>query len=239
MAGENTTKRNEATGNPTPLWRGAMRGVDRIFDSISARPLGIVVFAASVLLLVYLQTATHGSIRTEAVGRAQHVEHPARSSSFVTQVYVLPGDSVDAGAPLVDLSPYFIDREVARLDARVTKLLQESRLAQAKLLVEEQRWLDPNVRLGPERPSLEKPTEALFAKELELLSVRRNQLLEDRERLTITSTRAGRVITVAAPGSSVAEATSVAVVAPEYAEELVAYVPPGSTPGRIAVGSRQ
>ena len=78
------------------------------------------------------------------------------------------------GAPLVDLSSHFIDRELAQVDAEIEKLLHESQLAQARLLVEEQRWLSPSMRLRPDRPSLERPTEALYAKQLGVLQTTRN-----------------------------------------------------------------
>ncbi len=145
------------------IWRGATHAVERVFDALRARPFGIAVFLGSTALLLYLQVESQGGIRAEAVARGQQVEHPARISSFVTTAYVRTGDLVDAGAPLVDLSSHFIDRELAQLDAEVEKLIHESTLARARLLVEEQRWLSPGMRLRPDRPSLEKPTEALYA----------------------------------------------------------------------------
>ena len=101
---------------------------------------------------------------------------------------------MEAGTPLVELSPHFINRDLGLIDAEVLKLLQESKLAQARLLVEEQRWLTPEMRLRPDRPSLEGPTEQLYAGELALLQTRRRQLLEDREALLITASLPGRVV---------------------------------------------
>jgi len=120
------------------IWRSMQRFGDRIFDAISARPIGIVVFACSAALLVHLELGMQASIRADAVASAQQVDHPARVDSFVAHVYVQPGDPVEAGAPLVDLSPHFIDRELGRIDTEIEKLLQEARLAQARLVVEEQ-----------------------------------------------------------------------------------------------------
>jgi multidrug efflux pump subunit AcrA (membrane-fusion protein) len=217
--------------------RGSLHAIERVFDAFRARPLGIAVFAGSVFVLVYLQVQAQGAIRADAVARGQQVDHPARVASFVTAVYVRPGDSVAAGAPLVDLSPHFIDRELAQLDAEVEKLLHESALAQARLLVEEQRWLSPSMRLRPDRPSLEKPTEALYAKELALLQTRRRQLLEDRVALTVKSSRAGRVVTIAALGSAVGAGSSVASLTLEFAQEIVAYVPSNTQPESISVGA--
>jgi biotin carboxyl carrier protein len=217
--------------------RSAQRGLGRTFDAFGARPFGIAVFAVSVALLVYLQVGIGGSIRADAVALAPMVDHPARVASFVTDVYVRAGDAVDAGTPLVDLSPHFIDRELGRIDSEIQKLLEESKLAQARLLVEEQRWLSPQMRLRPDRPSLERPTEALYAKELAVFQTRRRQLLEDREALTITASLPGRVVTVAESGSAVAMGSSVASVSPEYAQEIVAYVPSDLQPDTVPVGT--
>lgn len=219
------------------LWRRGQLGVDRAFENVGARPLGILVFGASVILLAYLQTGLEGSIRAEAVASAPQVDHPARVSSFVTVVYVKPGDSVESGSPLVELSPHFIDRELAQVDVEIEKLLYESNLAQARLVVEEQRWLNPELRMLPEKPSLERPMEAMYAQELAVLQTRRKQLFEDRAGLTIQATEAGRVVQVALLGSSVAAGGSVASVSPEYASEIIAYVPADTEPDSIAVGS--
>jgi len=141
-----------------PVFGGLRRALDGVSESVSARPFGVLVFLGSIALLVYLQTSSLSSFRADAVARAQVVDHPAQVSSFVTTVYVLPGDTIDVGAPLVELSSHFIDRELAQVDAEIEKLLHESRLAQARLLVEEQRWLSPSMRLSPDRPSLEATT---------------------------------------------------------------------------------
>jgi multidrug resistance efflux pump len=224
-------------GDLQSIWRATQRGGDRLSDAISARPLGIVVFGCSLALLIYLQLGMQGSIRAEAVAHAQRVDHPARVASYVTRVYVRPGDSVEVGAPLVELSPHFINRELSRIDAEVQKLLHESQLAQAKLVVKEQRWVEPGMRMRPDRPSLEAPTEALYARELAVLQTRRNQLLEDREGLTIIASRNGRVVTVAVPGASVAASSSVASLNPELATEIVAYVPAETPPNSVASGA--
>ena len=219
------------------LYRSIDYGVGRVFDAFRARPLGIVVFAASAVLLVYLQMQTQGAIRAEAVANGEQIEQPARVASFVTRVYVRPGETVEAGTPLVELSPHFIDRELAQLDAQVERVMRESQLAQARLLVEEQRWLDPEVRLGPNRPSLERPTEHLYAEELDLIETRRTQLLEDRSSLTIKSSAPGRVVRVLPTGAAVAAGGAVASLATEFANEIVAYVPPNTPPSSIGVGT--
>lgn len=216
---------------------GGLRAWDRVSDSVSARPHSVLVFFGSVALLLYLQTTSLGSFRAEAVAQAQPLDQPARVSTFVEATFVQPGDSVDVGAPLVELSPYFIDRELAQLDGEIEALLRESRLAQARLLVEEQRWLSPSLRLRPDRPSLEGPTEALFSKRASVLQTQRDQLLEDRDGLTILSSHAGRVVRVASPGSSVAAGSSVASVVAEFADVIVAYVPAQTDLAGIAPGA--
>jgi multidrug efflux pump subunit AcrA (membrane-fusion protein) len=233
MSGGSDTGVSRGVG---PVFGGLRRAIDRVSEGISARPFSLVVFVGSIALLVYLQTSSLSSFRVDAVVQAQAVDHPARVSSFVVAVYVLPGDTVDVGAPLVELSPHFIDRELAQIDAEVEKLLQESQLAQARLLVEEQRWLSPSMRLRPDRPSLERPTEALYAKQLGVLQTRRHQLLEDRRGLTIASSHTGRVVRVAPP-SCPAAGNSVASVVAEYADEIVAYVLAETDPAQIATGA--
>jgi multidrug efflux pump subunit AcrA (membrane-fusion protein) len=217
--------------------RNVQRELGRAFDVLGARPFGILVFGLSVALLLYLQVGVGGSIRADAVATARLIEQPARVSSFVIKVYVRAGDMVGVGAPLVDLSPHFINRELGRIDAEVQKLLHESKLAQARLLVKEQRWLNPQMRRRPDGPSLENPTEALYAKELAVLQIRRTQLLEDRESLTITASHPGRIAVVANTGSAVAKGSSIASVSPEFAEEIVAYVPPETQPTLVAIGA--
>ena len=221
----------------TSFWRRGQRGLDRVFENVGAQPVGILVFLASIVLLAYLQTDLGASIRAEAVASAPQLDHPARVSSIVTSVYVKPGDTVESGSPLVELSPHFIDRELARVDTEIEKLLRESNLAQARLVVEEQRWLNPDLRMSPERPSLERPMEAMYAQELAMLQTRRRQLLDDRAGLTVQATEEGRVIQVALLGSSVAAGGSVASVSPRYAREIVAYVSADTEPDSISVGS--
>ena len=98
-------------GGLRSLGGGVWRAIDRVFDALSVRPLGLIVFAGSLVLLVYLELGVAASIRADAVAWAPRVDHPARVASYVANVYVAPGDHVDAGAPMVDLSPHFIDRE--------------------------------------------------------------------------------------------------------------------------------
>jgi len=213
------------------------RITDGVFDGIGLRPLGIIVFAGSVALLLYLSNLQAGTTRSQAVANAQLIDHPARVASFVTEVFVKPGDRVDVGAPLVELSSHFIDQRLERLDVQIEQAINESKLAQARLVVREKRWLDPRTRITPDAPSLRSPTEALYAKEIEVLQTRRRFLLEDREHLTVVSNFAGIVASVSWPGKSVGEGRSVASIRPEFADEIVAYVPAATDPETIAEGA--
>jgi hypothetical protein len=47
--------------------RSAQRGLGRVFDALGASPFGIVVFAMSVALLVYLQFGVLGGVWADAV----------------------------------------------------------------------------------------------------------------------------------------------------------------------------
>jgi multidrug resistance efflux pump len=217
--------------------RSLRRAWDRVFDWLSARPLSFIVFAGSVAALVYLQSIGAGQFRARAVAQAATVEHPALVASYVTNVFVRRGDRVEAGAPLVELSSFFIDQELERIDTRIVEMLREARLAQTELLVDEERWLDPSLRSRPSEPSLEQPTGELFAAELRVLQTERSHLEQRRERLTIHSVQTGRVASVVPAGGSVAIGTSVAAVVPEYADEIVAYIPPETDPSRIDAGA--
>ena len=210
-----------------------LRGTDSFFDSVGLRPLGIIVFAASVFALSQLLSMSVSSVRADAVATARIIDHPARVDSYATAVFVKPGDLVDVGTPLVELSPHFIDQDLQELAHETEQVINESRLAQAKLVVDEERWLAPGLRTMPKRPSLEKPTEEYFAKRIEVLNARREALLADRDALTVHSTFRGLVSQVAGLGTWVPAGSSVASVMPEYAEEIIAYVPANSNPGMI------
>jgi multidrug efflux pump subunit AcrA (membrane-fusion protein) len=209
----------------------------RAFERLSARPLGILVMAASIALLVTLEASQIGRFRAQAVAHARLFEQPALVSSIVERVYVRVGDVVEQGAPLVDLSSHFVVRELAVVEAEIEQRQREAGLAQAELLIEEERWLDQDFRRRPSRPSLRVQTEAFHAARLERLRTRRDQLLEDRSQLAVVAGAGGRVAFVAERGSSVAVGTSIATLTPEHAEEVIAYVPPQTDPSLIAPGA--
>jgi hypothetical protein len=211
-----------------------LRASDGFFDKIGLRPLGIVIFSMSAVAFVQLLGMTVGSVRSEAVATSQIVEHPSPVGSFATDIFVKPGDVVEVGSPLIELSSRFIERELARLEGRIEELQDESLLAEATLHVNEERWLDPGLRQRPNRPSLEAPTKAFFSKQLELLEARRRALFEEREGLLVRSSFRGVVAEVTRLGAWVPVGASVASVMPEFAEEIVAYMPPGTNPSLVA-----
>jgi multidrug efflux pump subunit AcrA (membrane-fusion protein) len=223
-----------STRRRASLWTRTLRASDILFDSIGMRPLGVAVFAASVALLIHLIGVSHDAIRADAVAVATQVDHPSQVASFVTTVYVKPGDHVEIGAPLAELSSYFIDQRIERTDSEIEQLINQAKLAQAQLLVDEERWVAPSLRSRPTQPSLAAPTDAYYSKQIEVLRLQRRALEADREALIVKSNSAGVVAQVTWPGASIAEGASVASVMPEYAEEIVAYVPAATDPRLIA-----
>jgi multidrug resistance efflux pump len=206
-------------------------------ERLNARPLGVAVFGASVALLLLLQSTQVGRFRARAVAEATAVQHAALVASFVSEVYVRPGDRVEPGTKLAELSPHFIERELAQVTAQIEQVIHEAALARGQLVVDEESWLDPGQRQRPSRPSLQGQTDALYAAQLEVLHTRRSQLLEDRSQLTVASRASGRVAFVAPAGSPVAVGTSVASVTPDHADEIVAYLPAGTDPALIEPGT--
>lgn len=213
-----------------------IRATDHVFDAIGLRPLGIVVFAASAALLVHVIGLSANAIRADGVAVAELVDHPSRVSSFVTRVFVKRGDRVEVGIPLVELSAHFLDQDLLQIDSEIDQLVNESKLAQAKLVVEEERWVARSLRQRPSRPSLENPTAAYYAKQLEVLQTRRDALIENRDALIVRASFSGVVAQVAWLGASITEGESVASLMPEFAEEIVAYAPPRIDPTSFANG---
>jgi hypothetical protein len=214
------------------------RAVDRGFERLSARPLGIIVFGASVVMLVMLQTSQVGRFRVRALAEARVVEHPAVVQTVVERAHVLPGDLVEAGDLMIELSPRFVDSQLAEIDAKIEQARREARLAAAELAVDEERWLNAPDRRRPSRPSLSPESDAFHAARFDFLQTRREALLRDRGQLAVKSSLRGRVVAVMPLGTSVDVGTSVATVAPEHAEEIVAYVPPETDPALVEIGTR-
>jgi hypothetical protein len=214
------------------------RAVDRGFERLSARPLGIIVFGASVVMLVMLQNSQVGRFRVRALAEARSVEHPAVVQTVVERAHVRPGDVVEIGDLMIELSPRFVDSQLAEIDARIEQAQREATLAAAELVIDEERWLNAPDRRRPSRPSLSPETDAFHAARVEFLKTRRAALLRDRGQLAVKSSLRGRVVATMPLGASVDVGTSVATVAPEHAEEIVAYVPPETNPVLVEIGTR-
>jgi multidrug efflux pump subunit AcrA (membrane-fusion protein) len=220
-----------------PSTNAAQRFMERSSERFSARPMSVIVFAATLLLFSYLETRESGRFRVRAVAQASTVAHPALAETFVETVHVRPGDTVEPGAPLVELSSYFIDRAIHEVELEIEELRRKTKLEQARLSVEEQRWLPEDVRTRPNRPSLGTPTSEYFESKRQALQQRLSALEEDRGRLTITSRSGGRVGWVVPQGSSVSVGTTVATVSLDYSDEIVAYVPAETLPSSIEPGA--
>ncbi|MAE96558.1 MAG: hypothetical protein CL910_18070 [Deltaproteobacteria bacterium] len=214
-----------------------LRATDGFFDELGMRPFGILIFAASTLILLQLVGMASGPVRADAVASADWIDHPAKATSFVIEVLVRPGDAVTAGTLLVRLSPHFIDQRIARIDSQIEETRNEARLAQAQIQVAEQGWVSSSARVRPGRPSLRGPTAALFEKQIEVLETRKKALLDDRELLSITASTEGLVAQVARLGAAAPEAESVASITPKFASEIVAFVPADTAPAAIAQGA--
>lgn len=193
--------------NQSSSTRRLVRVGDRIFDAIGARPLGLVVFVGSAALFLYFASLSASSTRADGIAVAEVTHHPAMLSSFTTAIFVRPGDRVEVGAPLVELSARFLDQAAERIDLEIARVRSE-----------------------------ETPSADLDAR-LEALLVRRSRIMEQRESLVVTASAAGIVSDVVSLGASVAEGTSVAEIMPAFAEEIVAYVPASTEPARIARGT--
>ena len=203
--------------------KSLLRHSDSFFDVIGLRPVGIVVFAASTILFFYLIGLSAGTIHADGVAVAGRVDHPAPVSSFVTRVFVKRGDRVEVGMPLVELSPDEIDQDLARTDFEIGQLTQGSGFANTR----------PSDTVAPVDPQNWIGLEA----RVEMLKLRRARLLEDRAALTVTSNFAGIISEVTWLGALIPKRASVASVMPEFAEEIVVYVPATSDASAIANGA--
>ena len=203
--------------------KSLLRHSDSFFDVIVLRPVGIVVFAASTILFFYLIGLSAGTIHADGVAVAGRVDHPAPVSSFVTRVFVKRGDRVEVGMPLVELSPDEIDQDLARTDFEIGQLTHALGLANTR----------PSDTVAPGDPQHWIGLEA----RVEMLKLRRARLLEDRAALTVTSNFAGIVSEVTWLGALIPKRASVASVMPEFAEEIVVYVPATSDASAIANGA--
>jgi hypothetical protein len=224
--------------NTRPSTNAVPRFLERCTDRLSARPLSVLVFTATFVLFAFLETREAGHFRVRAVAEARSVEHPALVESYVEKVYVRPGDPVEPGAPLAELSSHFIDREIQEIELEIVELHRKSRLEQARLSIEEQRWLREDLRVRPNRPSLETPTSAFYESKANALKLRLSVLQDDRTKLLVKSRSDGRVAWVVPQGASVMVGSLVATVSREFSDEIVAYVPADTDPASIEPGVR-
>jgi hypothetical protein len=196
---------------------------DSFFDVIGLRPVGIAVFATSTILFFYLIGLSAGTIHADGVAVAGRVDHPAPVSSFVIRVFVKPGDRAEVGMPLVELSPVGIDQDLTTTDFEIGRL--KGRLGLADVGSSE------TVAPGDLKHKI-----GLEAR-IEMLRIKRARLLESRAALTIKANFAGIVSEVTWLGASISERASVASVMPEFAEEIIVYVPATSDASAIANGA--
>lgn len=89
-----------------------------------------------------------------------------------------------------------------------------------------------------ERSTLQSALHRQLVAEIGLLRTREQDLEEDLVQTTIVAAHDGRVVAVAPPGFAAPPGTSVATLVPEHATEIVAYLPPETSPERIVPGAR-
>lgn len=122
------------------------------------------------------------------------------------------------------------------LESQRTGTDEATTLAQAEraLMADLERTLGPMSKTS----GLAEPMRAAHQAELEQLLERRRGIVEDLGALTIAARSNGRVLSVLAPGASVAQDTSVAEVLPDRAGEIVAYLPPDEDAERLTPGDQ-
>lgn len=118
--------------------------VDVVHERIGARPLHLVVFAAALGVLGLLHSGSRGTLLVPAVGYAPNMEHPSPAATWVDQVFVLPGDRVEKGAPLLTLATTLIEREIAVIDAGIDRLHKEAEMNLSRL---SQEYVDKQLSL--------------------------------------------------------------------------------------------
>ncbi|MBN1944617.1 MAG: hypothetical protein JW797_03030 [Bradymonadales bacterium] len=110
--------------------RSPGRFSEALFDRLGARPLGIIVFVLSALALIAITRTSAGKFSAPAIAHGYQVDHPARSDSFIEQVYVHPGDAIQTGAPLVALSSQLLERQLEQIDAEIARVQRLAELEQ-------------------------------------------------------------------------------------------------------------
>jgi multidrug resistance efflux pump len=107
---------------PTTTTQGS-RPLEGFFDRLRIKPVSLLVFLASVGVLLFMARYRTAMIHAPAVGYARSVDHTPDLVSNVTAtvetVHVQVGDKVAVGAPLVTLSSRALKRELAEVDAEI------------------------------------------------------------------------------------------------------------------------
>jgi multidrug resistance efflux pump len=116
--------------------------MDGVFDRLRVKPLGLLVFLASVGALVFMSQYRSTMIHAPAVGYARSVDHTPDLVSDVTAlvetVHVQVGDKVAIGAPLVTLSSRALKRALAEVDAEIAMTEAQAEVEVAELAAEEE-----------------------------------------------------------------------------------------------------
>lgn len=222
--------------NNRPLKARLIRSSDAFFDILGMRPLGIFVFAGSALLCLHVIGLSAGATRADAVAVAGLVNHPSLVSSFTTQVFVKPGDRVEIGAPLVELSSHFINQQIERIDLELDLVINESKLRSAQQSEDQLRLMAISRGESSNGSAIDRLSKAHFEKQIAVLQYRKIGLIRKQGALVVTASSSGIVAEVKGVGASIAEGASVASIMPPFAEEIVAYVSPTIDPSRIKAG---
>jgi len=179
--------------------------------------------------------------RQELAGFADRLEAAKRDLELARAVAVEPNQK----AELADAQEAEVKAGVAARTRRADDLfaaawqrgLAKAERAGAKQRIEaESKHVQALESLGgalPTSPTLERASAALYAAELQLLRVRRSEVLEDLQTLTVVARQPGRVAMVLQRGAAVLKGASVASLVPERADEIVAYVSADTSPRQI------
>ena len=81
-------------------------------------------------------------------------------------------------------------------------------------------------------------TSSFYKSQIKVLEKRKEGLLEDLTKISITARIKGRVATVLPLGAEVRTGTSVASIYPEYATEIIAFIKPATNPDAILTGTK-
>jgi multidrug resistance efflux pump len=117
---------------------GVRQGIDAVTERLHISPLGALVFLLSAGLLAFIQFGSMGWARAPAVAQAVAARHPSPVATVVLESHVELGSEVDEGAPLVTLSPQFLNRELQLIDADIERLMSRARLEQAEMFQTEE-----------------------------------------------------------------------------------------------------